>query len=285
MDEKTQNRRHANDLSDQHFLEPAIDLNDRTVLVTGGTGSFGKHFVKTVIARFKPKKLIIFSRDELKRGCLDVEILQSVEDTIVFGAVAIVREALVRAHRPEPANIDFPIELMPYVGRRLLETTMCEVRNWEQHNSPQLPAHVKPRDRQKLFKGAVVRSFRDMIPLSGVSDDEPVIVQEVVDFVSEWRATILRRKIVNVANYKGNPIRFPDEKVLAKAVCDWSSQPIGCGMDWGVTADGRTLLVEVNDGFSLGNYGVRGHQYTAMIECRWRELMGLSDNGVGEDFA
>src|SRR5258706_12324939 len=49
------------------FLNPQIDLNDRTVLVTGGTGSFGKHFVKTVIARFKPKRLIIFSRDELKQ--------------------------------------------------------------------------------------------------------------------------------------------------------------------------------------------------------------------------
>src|SRR5689334_9721217 len=49
------------------FLQPSIDLNDRTVLVTGGTGSFGKHFVKLVIARFKPKRLIIFSRDELKQ--------------------------------------------------------------------------------------------------------------------------------------------------------------------------------------------------------------------------
>ena len=49
------------------FLHPSVDLNDRTVLVTGGTGSFGKHFVKTVIQRFKPKRLIIFSRDELKQ--------------------------------------------------------------------------------------------------------------------------------------------------------------------------------------------------------------------------
>lgn len=49
------------------FLDPAIDLNDKTVMVTGGTGSFGKHFVKTVIARYKPRKLIIFSRDELKQ--------------------------------------------------------------------------------------------------------------------------------------------------------------------------------------------------------------------------
>jgi UDP-N-acetylglucosamine 4,6-dehydratase len=49
------------------FLHPAIDLNDRTVLITGGTGSFGKHFVRAVIARYEPRKLIVFSRDELKQ--------------------------------------------------------------------------------------------------------------------------------------------------------------------------------------------------------------------------
>ena len=54
-------------LRKRDFLEPAVDLNDKVVLVTGGTGSFGKHFVKTVIERYKPRKLIIFSRDELKQ--------------------------------------------------------------------------------------------------------------------------------------------------------------------------------------------------------------------------
>ena len=42
-------------------------LNDKVILVTGGTGSFGKKFVATVLERFKPRKLIIFSRDELKQ--------------------------------------------------------------------------------------------------------------------------------------------------------------------------------------------------------------------------
>jgi UDP-N-acetylglucosamine 4,6-dehydratase/5-epimerase len=49
------------------FSQPWLDLNDRSVLVTGGTGSFGKHFLKTVIDRYRPKRLIIFSRDELKQ--------------------------------------------------------------------------------------------------------------------------------------------------------------------------------------------------------------------------
>ncbi len=44
-----------------------MSLNGKTVLVTGGTGSFGRKFVETVLRRFKPAKLIIFSRDELKQ--------------------------------------------------------------------------------------------------------------------------------------------------------------------------------------------------------------------------
>lgn len=49
------------------FTQPWLDLNDKSVLVTGGTGSFGHHFVKTVLKQYKPKRLIIFSRDELKQ--------------------------------------------------------------------------------------------------------------------------------------------------------------------------------------------------------------------------
>jgi UDP-N-acetylglucosamine 4,6-dehydratase len=49
------------------FTQPWLDLNEKSVLVTGGTGSFGKHFVKTVITHYKPRRLIIFSRDELKQ--------------------------------------------------------------------------------------------------------------------------------------------------------------------------------------------------------------------------
>ncbi len=49
------------------FSQPWLDLNDKAVLVTGGTGSFGKHFVKTVIKQYRPRRLIIFSRDELKQ--------------------------------------------------------------------------------------------------------------------------------------------------------------------------------------------------------------------------
>lgn len=42
-------------------------LNGKTILVTGGTGSFGKRFIQIVLERYRPKRLIVFSRDELKQ--------------------------------------------------------------------------------------------------------------------------------------------------------------------------------------------------------------------------
>lgn len=42
-------------------------FDDKVVLVTGGTGSFGRQFVKTILARSRPRKVVVFSRDELKQ--------------------------------------------------------------------------------------------------------------------------------------------------------------------------------------------------------------------------
>ena len=42
-------------------------MDDKVILITGGTGSFGHAFVRATLERFKPKKIIIFSRDEMKQ--------------------------------------------------------------------------------------------------------------------------------------------------------------------------------------------------------------------------
>ena len=48
------------------FPFPSDFLDDKCILVTGGTGSFGRKFVETVLNRYKPKRLVIYSRDEMK---------------------------------------------------------------------------------------------------------------------------------------------------------------------------------------------------------------------------
>jgi UDP-N-acetylglucosamine 4,6-dehydratase len=42
-------------------------FNDKRILITGGTGSFGKEYIRTILTRYRPSKIIVYSRDELKQ--------------------------------------------------------------------------------------------------------------------------------------------------------------------------------------------------------------------------
>lgn len=42
-------------------------FNDKSIFITGGTGSFGKKYVEIILSKYRPKKIIIYSRDELKQ--------------------------------------------------------------------------------------------------------------------------------------------------------------------------------------------------------------------------
>ncbi|MFM8755187.1 MAG: polysaccharide biosynthesis protein, partial [Phenylobacterium sp.] len=56
------------------FSTSASGLDNSVVLVTGGTGSFGRRFIDAVLTRANPRKLIVFSRDELKQHEMQVEM-------------------------------------------------------------------------------------------------------------------------------------------------------------------------------------------------------------------
>src|SRR5205823_3135382 len=49
------------------IIRSPMDWRDQTILITGGTGSFGTRFVEIALKEFRPKKIIVFSRDELKQ--------------------------------------------------------------------------------------------------------------------------------------------------------------------------------------------------------------------------
>ena len=59
-------------------------LNDKTILVTGGTGSFGKKFIEEVLAKYSPQKVIIYSRDELKQFDMQNSDQFKAEDRLRF---------------------------------------------------------------------------------------------------------------------------------------------------------------------------------------------------------
>jgi len=64
-------------------------FNNQSVLVTGGTGSFGKAFVKHILKHYRPKRLMIYSRDELKQ----FEMQQEFSDPCIQYFIGDVRDA------------------------------------------------------------------------------------------------------------------------------------------------------------------------------------------------
>ena len=59
-------------------------LKDKTILITGGTGSFGKCFTRYVLSHYEPKKIIIYSRDEFKQWMMANEFKEYEEKLRFF---------------------------------------------------------------------------------------------------------------------------------------------------------------------------------------------------------
>ncbi len=64
-------------------------FNNKNILITGGTGSFGKKYTEIILQRYKPNKIIIYSRDELKQ----YEMAQTFDDACMRYFIGDVRDA------------------------------------------------------------------------------------------------------------------------------------------------------------------------------------------------
>lgn len=54
-------------LTKSYTIIKSLMFNDKSILITGGTGSFGRQYIQTLLQKYRPKKLIVYSRDELKQ--------------------------------------------------------------------------------------------------------------------------------------------------------------------------------------------------------------------------
>jgi UDP-N-acetylglucosamine 4,6-dehydratase len=63
-------------------------FDDKSILITGGTGSFGKKYTETILSRYKPRRIVIYSRDELKQ----YEMAQSHDDPSMRYFIGDVRD-------------------------------------------------------------------------------------------------------------------------------------------------------------------------------------------------
>lgn len=197
-----------------------------------------------------------------------IDVIDIERETIVHGWVGVVHKALARLGVRQPHVDSAPAELMPYFGRKIWTSTMEEVRNSERGY------HIKPKFEHKLFDGHVAtEAFSDLIRTAHVPDDTYVLCSEAVRFVTEYRVFVDQGKIVGAKHYLGDYTKIVNFDVAKRAVASFNAAPAAYSIDLGLLDNGQTSIVEVNDAYALGGYGLAPVTYARMVEHRWVEMV------------
>lgn len=194
-------------------------------------------------------------------------------NTIVKGSIRTVRTALELLGVPQPENLDIPPSLMKYTYRNIWLTTMGAVRKANK------TVFIKPAKIQKAFRGHVFFRNSEWRETSRLPASFEVMASEMVDFETEWRTYVLRGEILGIKSYEGEYMENAPPKLstLKGMIADFKNAPVAYAMDVGLIrtrgVPAKLALVEVNEGFALGNYGISDLNYARMVEARWKEMV------------
>lgn len=192
---------------------------------------------------------------------------------VVIDYITGVKKAISNLNITPPSEIDYPEELQNYFGRKIWKSKIDYIAT-----HPELyPVFVKPVSG-KQFDGRLIKGFVDLIGCGDPSENRDIWCSEPVNFVTEWRVFVRYGKVLDARPYKGSPFSQLDENIVYNCIKDYTTIPAGCSLDFGVTDDGRCLLIEVNDGYSLGNYGLLDVFYAKLVYARWCEMVNIPDD-------
>lgn len=204
-----------------------------------------------------------FGESSLRHG-----LLGNTRADVVCGWVRTIRLAWERLGVRAPAPIDYPQPLATWLHRRVWPGTLRDLAALDR------PAFVKPAADAKLFDGRV------HMPGDAIAVRQPVEtsvwMSDVVQWRSEWRAYVRGGSIIGAYPYRGDWRVSPSWSDLDAMVHSWSDSPCAYALDIGVLIDGRTALIEANDAWALGNYGLLPADYAGLLRMRWDEIVVAS---------
>lgn len=202
----------------------------------------------------------------------DVEALELDAVTPVVAGISAVWRALRGLGVRVGALEAIPRGLEPFAGRDFGECTLAQIRR--RVGAKEAPVFIKPHaDAGKLFAGHVVSAFRDLIQTASCPGETVVWWSDALELRGEFRGFVWRGELVGWRHYFGDFKSALDFSRVEGAIGKWDSRPVACAMDWALTADGETVLVEVNDAYALGSYGLAPHVYAPMLVERWRQTV------------
>lgn len=192
-------------------------------------------------------------------------------EDIIVGFITQVKKGLSNLGIEPPTEIDYPEEIQSYLGRKVWQDTLHHIYT----DNSTWPVFVKPV-KGKQFDGKLITSLKDLVGL-GSQEDRKIWCSEPVKFLSEYRCFVRYGKLVDARRYKGDFRLVPNFNVVEQCIKDYTSQPVSFTLDFGVTEQGHTTLIEVNDGYAMGAYGMSPTDYAKMISARWSQLTDTPD--------
>jgi hypothetical protein len=199
------------------------------------------------------------SFEEVQSGKFD----NLIKSHLFVGSVEFMREVFGRVGKtPQPIiNSD----------REFFTASLDDVRQFIENGDTWF---IKPF-QQKLFSGLVVDKY-SISSLREFPDDLQVMVYDVLPkIVSEWRVYVLNNRIEDIRNYGGDFMVFPDVDFIRYKQKDFSNKlPSAYVMDVGVCiGDLKNVIIEFNDMYAIGNYGIPNDLYLRMLRERYFEIM------------
>lgn len=205
---------------------------------------------------------------QIQRGRVDVR-----NADLVVGTLPFIKAALRQHEQPMPEDNAYPDVLSDLLYRKVERMPLYQLMSEVDRGGS---CFVKPADRAKLFTGFVLRPGGDYW-IKHVPRREMVWRSDIVKWKVEWRFYVVCGQIKAKAFYHGDESVMPDAAVVYEAVERLTAVkgfPKHYAIDFGVLDDGKTALVECNDGFAIGAYeGVPADVYFDMLKGRWDELM------------
>ncbi|SHL23946.1 ATP-grasp domain-containing protein [Chryseobacterium polytrichastri] len=168
----------------------------------------------------------------------------------------------------------YPESLKKYLMRNIWETTVRKLLM--ENNGDSMNIFVKPKSKAKLFTGFVIYSTYDLFKLETLPKDTILYCSSLVEWVSEFRVFINKSNIVGIKNYSGDEslkLNMNFVEIAIQSFENSEESTDGYGIDFGILKNGETSLVEWNDGFALGSYGLDKNIYTDLLLSRWKQIV------------
>ena len=134
-----------------------------------------------------------------------------------------------------------------------------------------IPMFIKPV-RTKLFDGVIISKLEHLNYLRSY-DNPDVLVCDKLDIVSEHRAYIHHGHMVYCCNYNGDYRINPDYNYVDKLIDKYDNQPVAYTIDIAILIDGNITVIEFNDFWAIGSYGLYSINYAQMLQDRYLEII------------